>query len=214
VDNQEQTFQPSPPQGEPLQSHQSNKKILIYVLIGLIIAGGAFGYYIWQKGGLFPDLPTPTVAATPDPTADWQTYRNEQYGFEVRYPESIFNAVAFVENKDRKEVHFNSSSEVFPYPLMEIDIWEQSIYEDLLKKIYSVTKVSVGEIGGLEAFYLCYHLPPPGSGCKIDPHHVEITKGQQIFILSAFSVDGSSSLTFLRNDIPFNQILSTFRFIE
>ncbi|PIR41908.1 MAG: hypothetical protein COV30_01145 [Candidatus Yanofskybacteria bacterium CG10_big_fil_rev_8_21_14_0_10_37_15] len=96
--NQEPEFQPSPPQGEPLQSHQPNpstgsgqaKKIWLYVLIGLIIAGGAFGFYIWQKRGLFPVLPSstvsPTPTVTPDPTATWQTYRNEELGIEFKHP--------------------------------------------------------------------------------------------------------------------------------
>jgi hypothetical protein len=91
--NQEQEFQTSSPQREPLQTPQLNKELLIYLIVGLVIAGLVFGYYIWQKGGPVSVLPTPTVSSTPtptpDPTADWQTYRNEQYGFEVKLPDNF-----------------------------------------------------------------------------------------------------------------------------
>ena len=83
-----QKFQPPPLQGEPLQPSQSNKNIWIYIIVGLIVAGGAFGFWWWQRGGLVPTLPTPdpSVGSEQAPTDNWQTYRNKQYGFEFKYP--------------------------------------------------------------------------------------------------------------------------------
>ena len=91
-----QEFQPlQPAELAPLQEESLRPqpdKNWIYVLVGLVIAGGAFGYYVWQKGGLFTALPMPTVSSTPtvtpDPTANWQIYRNDEFGFEFRYPKN------------------------------------------------------------------------------------------------------------------------------
>lgn len=146
-----QSLQPAelvPPQGEPLQAHPADKKVWIYILIGLIVAGGAFGFYIWQKGGLFSALPLPTVSPTPtetpDLTAAWQTYRNEQYGFEFKYPGDLrgggddreFSAgyassinlnVKIVDNKDFTILHPDWKSLVFQtYKLAGVDVKKYS----------------------------------------------------------------------------------------
>ena len=42
------------------------------------------------------------IEISKDETADWQTYRNEEYGFEVKYP----NAWGFVKDSDTK-IHFD-----------------------------------------------------------------------------------------------------------
>lgn len=69
---------------------QSEKKIptalalIIIVVLVILVSGGILGYQYWQ----FPEEEVqPLVIETlKDGTANWKTYRNEEYGFEVKYP--------------------------------------------------------------------------------------------------------------------------------
>jgi hypothetical protein len=51
----------------------------IIIILVILIGGGYFAWqYIWAPG-----------EEIKDETADWQAYRNEEYGFEVKYPNSL-----------------------------------------------------------------------------------------------------------------------------
>ncbi len=72
------------------------KYILIVVILAFLVGGGILGYCWWtakQEIPLtkFPEIKKPEKIVEPekvteDETADWQTYRNEEYGFEIKYP--------------------------------------------------------------------------------------------------------------------------------
>lgn len=69
------------------QKPKVNKFVILGGILGfLIFAGAIFGAY---RLGQRQTQPTPEIAATPtpDPAADWQTYTNEQGGYEIKYPE-------------------------------------------------------------------------------------------------------------------------------
>lgn len=61
---------------------------VLAVLIILIILGGGAYLYIGSgdKGRQKAEAPAPVVATSTNPTAGWQTYRNDKYGFEFKYP--------------------------------------------------------------------------------------------------------------------------------
>jgi len=59
-------------------------KKIIYLVIALVIIFG--GVYLWQK-----EIQTPEVADISVVMDGWQTYKNDQYGFEIKYPQSILS---------------------------------------------------------------------------------------------------------------------------
>lgn len=74
-----------------------NKNIPTITGLVIIVAIAVFviGVMAWQSGWVekFIPLTTNTPSAisisTPDETANWKTYKNEQYGFEIKYPSNF-----------------------------------------------------------------------------------------------------------------------------
>ena len=76
----------------PVQPKKSfNLKVWLPIIVVVVLVGGYFVFDYVKHSFLIPPTdsrisPTPTVSSTPDPTADWKTYTNSQYGFEFKYP--------------------------------------------------------------------------------------------------------------------------------
>jgi len=69
-------------------------KTLIIIVIVIVVVGG--GYWVYQS--ITPSgEPTKEGQITEDRIAGWKTYRNEEYGFEIKYPDSWL-AREFVSN--------------------------------------------------------------------------------------------------------------------
>jgi len=96
-----QTQQPQP--ANQIQPHKVLHRWLptiIGVAIVVFVGGGALAYQAWWSGPSEPEIQESKTETTPaefpkagerlteDETADWKTYRNEEFGFEVKYPES------------------------------------------------------------------------------------------------------------------------------
>lgn len=90
---------PQPFQTQP-QPKKNLKGLLLAVIFLFLFAGLAFaGIKLWQTGVIFKkntktveeSSPTP-IESTPtlDPTADWKTYTNTQYDYQISYPPEFF----------------------------------------------------------------------------------------------------------------------------
>ncbi len=78
------------------------KNKYIIIILALIVVGAGAYYYLVKRQGVV--LRTEKSRGDAE-TAGWKTYRNEEYGFEVKYPENYIasdpNKDLTAENKDR-----------------------------------------------------------------------------------------------------------------
>ena len=178
-------------------------KILIRLII-LIIAGGV-GYYFYKTSQEQVDE-TADLSSKDLSTEDWKTYRNEEYGYEVKYPQDWeFEKRSLMQNLGGLDfATFQSDEDEF-----SVEIWDFSFYSyDQLTE------------------------PPPGG---IDPDTInkeEIIIDDQPAIELSYVVVGDGGLGAKRvrevfiqkNQLLYkirgtdskkcDQILSTFKFIK
>lgn len=82
-----------PPPISPNDQHQRHHLALIVLSSALIISlyiitSLLFNFWPFERSAVAPTTETPPTISS-DPTAGWKTYRNEQHGYEVRYPENL-----------------------------------------------------------------------------------------------------------------------------
>lgn len=99
-----------------------SKTKFILIVVGLLAVVAA-GWYFAQK------KLEPPPASIENQLEGWQTYRNEQYGFEIKYPETKFKgySLSLKERQDKSTPTFELGYWGLPtesFPQLEIRIWD------------------------------------------------------------------------------------------
>ena len=202
-------FQPVLPSGG-----QPTKRVGLFIILGFIIAGGVFGFYVWQKGGLFPVLPTPTSVptATPDQTSTWQTYRNEKYGLEFKYPnnyEVIVDRTSHEDYADYIIKLMDSKTDAY----IEIALTRSTFDISKIQERYAPTGVVTAPKKTIYGNNIFYYYGPGGGGVAYPDYYFYDLNGQLLTFVffGPFENDKTPSAQVKTLE---KQLLTSFKFVE
>lgn len=224
------------------QKKKSWAKIVILLIIILLgCAGLVFAGMKIQKNQV-KNKPTSTpkviVSPTPNLAADWQTFKNTELGFELKYPKE-WKTEGLSDTSDAISVRFTSTrDEDFLVSFLDINIPKDQ--KTALKKFEATQQLEIGqtkiiekdcrkkianlELNGYPAVE--YLADYPSVACPIDPKFenpevivrtpkvIEINKDKKIHTLSLVISAMEDSTKDSEKIAIFDQILSTFKFLQ
>lgn len=225
------------PMPETPQSTKSSYHPHIIGFVTLIVIFG-LGYFFGTKQLNHSEpIPSPAVSASPvispDPTANWKTYKNDEQEFELRYPDEWFLAESRIQNYDPESVSglgrgYSSERDKGLFAFI-FDRWDNQERGGL------VSVAVLKNLLEIEDKQECLYYGDP-SGIKIAKEEKEnklnglylfsrITKCEQVSDMAwteeYYTLDGSGRVVYFTPILDvsseremFNQILSTFKFMD
>ena len=188
--------------------------IIIVIIVAILAVGAVLVYqYYWQPQTA-PAPPEPSA----DETANWKTYRNEEYGYEIKYPQNlqkkeISDAVSFSAlNKDKRNIEdfifmiFYSKDLKTEIKDRRKELFNSKTFrtenakeEEILLDNITATKLSAK----------IFSLLPELNFEYSDQIDIFIGEDKNLHIFGFISPENESEYL-----IIFDQMLSTFRFLE
>jgi hypothetical protein len=204
---------------EQKQKGISSSLGILVVLLLVVVVGGVIIWQMWPKKETFP----PILTSPTNETTNWNTYRNERYGFEIKYPEDWGFRESKVEKpKDfyrKYSVSFESLDidETGAWLSMSIDIADnseglspQNWFRERNERwrvqsiIQSEDEIIVAGVNAVKIIVEQWFF---------DRENVCLTRDNLIYVFeSGCPIEGQDCSS--KNSAIFSQMLSTFKFIQ
>ena len=219
----------------PKKSLFANKRLyFIVALLAVVLTLGGILLLKTMESSLPPaPSPMPIAQQTPPPTpqqevldtSDWQTYRNEEFGFEVKYPKGWYSvwrneSILELSNEQRSAVGTGSENVVMLQLIVAREASLIDLFETLKnakigvpyeKDLMIYTKLEDFQIGEVPAVrYKADRTAVPYIGSPIE-EEILFRKGTDAFQINFI---GFTDSVLNQHKELMNQILSTFRFVE
>ena len=204
------------------------KYILIVIILAVVVGGGILGYQYWwlpkeetkileTKSLRAKAAEVPPEGTAEDETLNWKTYRNEEYGFEIKHPEDWT-----IEEFSKGKISFllppleefpNIQDIVIHVKILE-NPEELSTHQWLTNKINDGIIIPLGEISDFTTDNIkgikLIEVEDMTMNMRLKHESAYICRNDLVYYL-AVTTGGP------RNQPPylyFDKILSTFRFLE
>ena len=184
------------------------KYLVIVFILGVIIGSGS----LWFSARQEPSYQPPGIKKSE--TADWKTYRNEEYKYEVKYPENWYflkdaccppppTGITFNDYSDEK-------SELSKHQL------EEGVFTFDILCVYEGKLDEIGEVKLLKEEGVEYEYLTVNGAEAIKFVKTRIPNQPEEKVISYYVVKGNSGcrIVFSSKCIICNQMLSTFRFLD
>ncbi len=192
----------------------------IWVIVIIIIVGIGLLAYVYIAG-LNMDSESTPVVSTPqksDDTADWENWRNEYYGYEIKYP-SDWDVITTTNDINQSGIIFSSSDKEVkeisasgPYIVKGVEVTVQCNDDLILREMpewadrfFSEEQITIGGVETTKSVY--DNLLDKDYGMVID---ILFNKGNNWYIITCYPA-GPKQQDYIET---FNQMLSTFEFIN